>query len=123
MGGPTFEVHSAGTHPRGVNPFATEVLAGRSIDWRQAESKSIARFLDQSFDYVITVCDRARETCPVLPSSLNTLHWGLDDPADVEGGDDDRRAAFTRTSQELSLRLRPFIEIARQAAGYGRRKG
>ena len=115
-----FEVHSAGTHPRAVNPFAIEVLAESGIDWRHAESKSIDRFLDQQFDYVITVCDRARETCPVFPGSENTLHWGLDDPAEVEGTDDEKRAAFAQTRQELSLRLRPFVEIARRSAGRGR---
>jgi arsenate reductase len=121
FGGADFEVHSAGTHPRGVNPFAIEVLAESGIDWRHAESKSIDRFLDQQFDYVITVCDRARVTCPVFAGSENTLHWGLDDPAEVEGSDDDKRAAFVQTRQELSLRLRPFVEIARRSAGRGRR--
>ena len=121
IGGPDFEVHSAGTHPRGVNRSATEVLAEIGIDWSHAQSKSIDAFVDQQFDYVITVCDRARETCPIFPGAENTLHWGLDDPADVDGTDDEKRAAFERTRQELSLRLRRFVEIARRAAGRGRR--
>jgi arsenate reductase (thioredoxin) len=120
FGGADFEVHSAGTHPRGVNPFAVEVLAEIGIDWGAATSKSIDLFLDQRFDYVITVCDRARETCPVFPGSENTLHWGLDDPAEVIGTDDEKLAAFRRTRQELSLRLRPFVEIARRSAGRAR---
>jgi arsenate reductase (thioredoxin) len=121
IGGADFEVHSAGTQPRGVNPYAVEVLRAIGIDWSHAESKSIDGFLGQQFDYVITVCDRARETCPVFPGSENTLHWGLDDPAEVEGTDAEKRAAFERTREELTLRLRPFVEIARRTAGRARR--
>ena len=66
---------------------------------------------------MITVCDRARETCPVFPGSTNTLHWGLDDPSEVDGTDEERLAAFRRTQQEIAARLRPFIEIALRAAG------
>ena len=119
LGGADFDVHSAGTHPRGVNPFAVKILAEAGVDWRGASSKSIERFLDQRFEYVVTVCDRARETCPVFPGSENTLHWGLDDPAEMEGTDEEKVAAFRRTRQELSLRLRPFVEIARRAAARG----
>lgn len=116
-GGPDFEVESAGTEPRGVNPRAIRILADHGIDWSAARSKSVNEFLGQSFDYVITVCDRARQTCPVFPGSENTLHWGLDDPAEVEGTDSERLEAFRRTAMELTLRLRPFIEIARRTAG------
>jgi arsenate reductase len=116
-GGADFEVHSAGTEATRVNPYAIRVLAEQGIDWSQARSKVITEFLDQEFDYVITVCDRARETCPVFPGSTNTLHWGLDDPSEVEGTDEERLAAFRRTQLEVSTRLRPFIEIALRAAG------
>jgi arsenate reductase len=121
LGGPNFQVESAGTEPKSVNPLAVEVLAKRGIDWSQAISKSVDRFLDQSFDYVITVCDRARQACPVFPGEHNSLHWGLDDPAEVDGTDDEKRAAFERTAMELTQRLRPFIEIALRAAGRTRR--
>lgn len=116
-GGADFEVHSAGTEATRVNPFAVRVLADSGIDWSGARSKVITEFLDQQFDYVITVCDRARETCPVFPGSTNTLHWGLDDPSEVEGTDDQKLAAFRRTEQEVAGRLRPFIEVALRAAG------
>jgi arsenate reductase len=118
-GGPDFEVESAGTEPRGVNPLAIHVLAEHHIDWSAARSKSVTEFLGQSFDYVITVCDRARQTCPVFPGSENTLHWGLDDPAEVEGTDAERLEAFRKTAMELTIRMRPFIEIARRTAGRG----
>jgi len=116
-GGPDFEVHSAGTEETRVNPYAIRVLAEAGIDWSEARSKVITEFLDRRFDYVITVCDRARETCPVFPGSTNTLHWGLDDPSEVEGTDEERLAAFRRTEQEIAARLRPFIEVALRAAG------
>jgi arsenate reductase len=116
-GGPDFEVESAGTEPRGANPLAVRVLAEHRIDWSGARSKSVSEFLRQSFDYVITVCDRARQTCPVFPGSENTLHWGLDDPAEVQGTEAERLAAFQATAMELTIRLRPFIEIARRSAG------
>ena len=121
FGGDDFEVYSGGTEPRAVNPFAVEVLADRGIDWSRATSKSVDQFVGQSFDYVITVCDRARQSCPVFPGQYNSLHWGLEDPAEVEGTDAEKRAAFDRTAMELTQRLRPFIEIALRAAGRQRR--
>lgn len=115
-GGQDFEVRSAGTEVAHVNPYAVRVLARLGIDWSAARSKAIGEFLDQRFDYVITVCDRARATCPVFPGSENTLHWGLDDPSEVSGDDADKLAAFERTQLEVSARLRPFIEVALRAA-------
>lgn len=116
-GGADFDVHSAGTEATGVNPFAVQVLGELGIDWTTARSKQIDEFLDQQFDYVITVCDRARATCPVFPGSSNSLHWGLDDPSEVDGTDEDKLAAFRHTQLELSTRLRPFIEVALRAVG------
>ena len=117
MGKGDFEAASAGTNPRGVNPLAIAVLAENGIDWSAARSKSVDEFLDQQFDYVITVCDRARQTCPVFPGLHNSLHLGLDDPAEVEGTPEEQLRAFRLTRNELTLRLHPFIEIARRAAG------
>lgn len=115
MGGDDFEVASAGTEPKGVNPYAVRVLGEIDVDWSRARSKSVAEFLDEHFDYVITVCDRARQVCPVFPGEHDSLHWGLDDPAEVEGTDEQKLAAFRRTQTELAVRLRPFVELARRA--------
>jgi arsenate reductase len=115
IGGPEFEARSAGTEPRAVNPYTVRVLAEIEIDWSKALSKSIAEFLDEPWDYVITVCDRARQTCPVFPGEHDSLHWGLDDPAEVEGTDEKRLAAFRATRMELVMRIRPFVELARRA--------
>lgn len=121
LGGPDFEVYSAGTEPKGVNPYTTRVLDDAGIDWSAARSKSVDEFAGQSFDYVITVCDRARQTCPVFPGTHNTFHWGLEDPAEAEGSDAQKLGAFQQTYLELNQRLRPFVEVALRAAGRGRR--
>lgn len=115
LGGAGFDVSSAGTEPKAVNPFTVWALAEIGIDWSDARSKSVTEFLDQRFDYVVTVCDRARQSCPVFPGQHNTLHWGLEDPAEVEGTDEQKLAAFRRTAVEVATRVRPFIELARKA--------
>jgi thioredoxin type arsenate reductase len=113
-----FQVESAGTDPKGVNPYTLRVLADSGIDWSGARSKSAQEFLGQHWDYVITVCDRARQSCPVFPGQYDSLHWGIDDPADVEGTDEERLAAFRTAYLELSMRVRPFITLARRTAGH-----
>lgn len=117
MGGADFEVASAGTDPTGVNPYTVRVLAGLGIDWSGARSEGLERYAGERWDYVITVCDRAKQSCPVVPGEGNRLHWGLEDPAEVEGSDAERLVAFERTALELTQRLRPFIEIALRSAG------
>lgn len=115
QGGADFEVFSAGTEPRGVNPLTVRVLAEVGIDWSGARSKSVTEFVGQPFDYVITVCDGARQSCPVFPGKHNTLHWGLDDPAAAEGTDAQKVEAFRRARNEIAMRIRPFVELARRA--------
>jgi arsenate reductase (thioredoxin) len=114
-GGADFEAHSAGTEVTRVNPFAVRALAEVGIDWSDATSKSLARFVGQPFDQVITVCDRARQACPVSPGAARQLHWGLDDPSEVEGTDEEKLAAFRRTVAQVRHRLGPFIAEAREA--------
>jgi arsenate reductase len=116
VGAGAFDASSAGTEVTTVNPFAVRVLADVGIDWSHARSTSIADVLDQSFDYVITVCDSARDACPVVPGGRQTLHWSLEDPSAVEGPDERKLAAFERTRDEVSARLGPFIEQALAAA-------
>jgi arsenate reductase len=117
IGGDDFAVFSAGTEPKGVNPLTVRVLDEAGIDWSNARSKSVQEFLGQPFDYVITVCDSARQTCPVFPGTHNRLHWDLEDPAEVEGPDERKPAAFRETYQELDRRIRPFVEGALRTAG------
>ncbi len=84
-GGDAFEVHSAGTEPKGINPLTLRVLAEAGIDASWARSKSVDEYLGQTFDYVVTVCDQARQACPVFPGVHESLHWGYEDPARGRG--------------------------------------
>jgi arsenate reductase len=119
FGGPEFAAFSAGTDPKGVHPNTVCVLDEICVDWSGARSKSVTEFLGQPFDYVITVCDRARQTCPVFPGRHQSLHWDLADPAEVQDSEDASLDAFRRTRTEVMDRLRPFIEEARRARGAG----
>lgn len=105
-GSDRFEPASAGSKPaERVNPFAIEALAQIGIDWSGREPKTIDVVAAEPWDLVITVCDRAKESCPVLPGRPVTAHWGLDDPAEVTGSDEDKRRAFTSTRQLLARRI------------------
>lgn len=108
LGKGAFETFSAGTDPRGVNPLTVRALANVGIDISGARSKSVNEFLGQPFDYVVTVCDRARESCPIFPGGAETLHWGFDDPAEATGSEAERLALFERVLREISTRLRAF---------------
>jgi arsenate reductase (thioredoxin) len=113
-GGDGFDVHSAGTEPKGINPLTVAVLDEAGLDHAWARSKSVTEYLGQSFDYVITVCDQARQVCPVFPGVHETLHWGYEDPAAVEGTDEERRAAFRSTLTMMGARIQSFITLARR---------
>ena len=115
FGGTDFAVVSAATEPGPVNHQTVTVLGELGLDWSGAVSKSVTQFVGERFDYVITVCDRARKSCPVFPGEHNVLHWGLDDPAEVEGTEVEKLNAFRRTRSEVATRVRPFVELARKA--------
>jgi arsenate reductase len=114
MGGDAFDVHSAGTSPKGVNPYALEVLAAHDIDASFAESKNMSRFEGQDFEYVITLCNDAAENCPVFPGDPQRIHWGFEDPAAVEGSDLQKKAAFQSVLNGLRTRLDLFVVTARR---------
>ena len=114
-GGADFEVNSAGIEPKGVNPLTIQVLDEAGLDHAWARSKSVDEFLGQPFDYVITVCDDARQSCPVFPGEKQTvLHWGYDDPARVEGTEAQRLTAFENTLTMLATRITSFVGLARR---------
>jgi len=75
------EASSAGTHPSVLNPCAVEAMAELGVDIRGRRSKHVSEFADQHFDYVVTVCDRAKESCLILPGAGRVLHWSFEDPA------------------------------------------
>jgi arsenate reductase len=108
-GGDRFSVVSAGTQPSRVRPEAIEVMREIGVDISGHRSKSIDEFVEQEFDYVITVCDSARQSCPVFPASARYIHWSIDDPAAAQGSDEERKTRFRRIRDELATRIRSFV--------------
>jgi arsenate reductase len=106
--GERFEVFSAGTHPVGLNPGSVEAMAEVEVDISQHRSKNAAEFLAQPFDCVITVCDRAKESCPRWPGAVRLIHWSFDDPAAIEDPNA-RRVAFRRVRDEIAEAIRQFL--------------
>ena len=106
------EVHSAGSAPKTeVHPMARAVLEKEyNIDTTDLRTKSLDRFLDRQFDYVITLCDQAAESCPVFPGDPDRIHWSFDDPATV-ADEDERRRAFEKAATGLAGRLRIWLSL------------
>jgi arsenate reductase len=111
-----FAVVSAGVTPRPVDPRTLEALARAGIDAGAVESRPVGAFVGQRFDYVITLCDRARLACPVFPYGRDTLHWGMDDPSEADGTNAQRAAAFDRALTEVTGRIHRFIPVATAGA-------
>jgi len=111
-----FHAYSAGSHPAGmVNPYAIELLAKNRLETAGLRSKRWDEFAMPGaprMDFVFTVCDQAAgEVCPVWPGQPMSAHWGVDDPARVEGSDEQRRKAFLRAFSELSTRINLFASL------------
>jgi protein-tyrosine-phosphatase len=97
---------SAGTNPAPrVNPFAVRALAEAGIDWHGHAPQGLDPVVGRDWDLVITVCDNAKESCPVFPGRTMTAHWGMPDPAEVEGTDEEKLAAFRSTLGLLRRRV------------------
>ena len=109
--GDRFEVESAGTKPSRVRPEAIAVMQEVGIDISQHRSKSVDEFSDRSFDYVLTVCDDAKESCPIYPGHANRRHRSFADPAAVLGPEDERLAAFRRVRDEIRNYLTEFTAL------------
>ncbi len=109
LAGDRFEVFSAGTHPVGLNPGSVEAMAEVGIDISAHRSKSVSEFLTQPFDYVMTVCDRAKESCPTWPGPTHLVHWSFDDPAAATDSDEARRRLFRRVRDEILGRIKGFL--------------
>lgn len=109
---PGLEVHSAGTRPaERVHPAAVQMMAEAGIDIGAQRPKSVQQYLGQRFDFVITVCDHANQTCPVFTGEVRRrVHIGFDDPAAVRGTEDEVLSAFRRVRDEIEERLRRFYE-------------
>jgi arsenate reductase len=110
-GGNVFEVFSAGTKPSHVRPEAIAVMHELDIDISGHRSKSVDEFAGQEFDYVITVCDNAKDSCPVFPAKTKRVHWSIEDPAAARGSEEEILTAFRRARDELRARLQAFAQI------------
>ena len=111
------EVFSAGTEATRVHPLAIRAMQDLHIDISSQYSKSLTQFIDQDFDYIITVCDRAKESCPLFPGDPVRIHWSIPDPADATGSDQERYQAFKQASIELSTRISYLLIMIKRQHG------
>ena len=109
IGGDRLEVESAGVIASFVRPQAIEAMKKIDIDITGHRSKSVEEFTGHSFDYVITVCDNAKESCPVFPGKVKRIHWGFDDPAEASGSEAEKLAVFERVRDEINEKLKSFV--------------
>ena len=110
--GDRYDVSSAGIEFKDVRPEAVAVMAEMGIDIAGQQAKGIGDFLGQPWNWVITVCETARHTCPVFPGAAQTDHWSFDDPTKATGSEAEQLAAFRRVGSEVAERVRLFIVVA-----------
>jgi arsenate reductase len=110
IAGDRFDVSSAGVDPTHVRPEAIEVMREIGFDISSHRSKSVDEFSGEEFDYVVTVCDNARDNCPVFPGSATRLHWSFEDPAAVQGSLEERLAEFRHCRDLIQGRLQTFVD-------------
>jgi arsenate reductase len=108
-GGAGFEIYSAGAKPSSVRPEAIAVMREIGIDISGHRSKSVDEFAGQSIEYVVTVCDNARDNCPVFPAGAKRIHWSFKDPAAVRGSEQERLVAFRRIRDQMHERVKAFF--------------
>lgn len=104
-----FEAYSAGVKPITVNPLAIKVMAEIGINISKHRSKSAMEFIDQSFDYVITVCGNAQKTCPVFPGEHEKIHWDIEDPAEAKGSEADKLPVFRKIRDDVKKNILAFL--------------
>src|SRR5262245_38455142 len=109
IAGDRYVTFSAGTAPVGLNPLAVAVMKELGIDISHQQSKKVDQFVGESFDFVVTVCDRARESCPTFPSPRRLGHWTFEDPAFATGSEEDRLLNFRRVRYEILFYLFKFV--------------
>jgi len=109
LGGDAFEASSAGTEPGELHPLAVEVMAESGIDISGQHAKSVDDFVQQRFDYVITVCDDAREACPYFPNAASRLHWSIPNPSAAEGTHEERLAVFRTVRDGIKARVKEIV--------------
>lgn len=110
LAGGKFEVFSAGVKSTHVNPLAIKVMQEIGIDISKQYSKSVTEFLGQQFDYVVTVCDNARQTCPIFPGKYEKIHWNLEDPALAQGSEEDKIKVFRKIGDQIKHEIKAFLK-------------
>lgn len=111
MAGDKFEVFSAGVKPTQVNPLAIKVMAEVGVDISSHRSKSVMEFIRQKFDYVITVCDNAKQTCPVFPGKYEKIHWSLEDPAEATGTEEEKLVVFRKVRDQINDKIEEWLKL------------
>ncbi|WP_278467929.1 arsenate reductase ArsC [Gimesia maris] len=110
LGAGEWQAESAGSNPSGyVHPLAIEAMKELDIDLSENTSKHLKQFTDQQFDLVVTVCDNAKESCPVFNGATQTLHWPFDDPADATGSDEEKMKIFRRVRDEIKTKIQNYL--------------
>ena len=110
-GGGAVEVVSAGTKPSHARPEAVAVMGEIGIDISGQRSKSVDEFAGQKFDVIVTVCDNARDACPVFPGAAERVHWSFEDPAAAQGSDAERLATFRNVRDQIQTRVKSFYSL------------
>lgn len=113
IAGDQFDAHSAGTHPAGLNPMTAEVMSELGVEMRHCRSKNVTEFLGESFDDVITVCDRAKDTCPVFHGARTLWHWSFEDPA--AASPEARLEVFRRVRDQIAEQVRNWLRTVKQS--------
>ena len=110
MAGERFEVFSAGTHPAAaVHPLAVEAMREIGVDISGQRPKDVEQFVEQDFDLVVTLCDHARQSCPMFPGGKRREHWGFEDPAAATGTEEERMAVHRRVRDGIRERLEGWL--------------
>ena len=104
-----FEIVSAGTYPSHVHPLAIKVMQEKDIDISQQSSKNVNQFINQHFDDVITLCDSAKQSCPLFPGKYRYIHWDFEDPAALEGDEDRKINKFREIRDKIEKKIKEYI--------------
>ncbi|MAT15137.1 MAG: low molecular weight phosphatase family protein [Planctomyces sp.] len=110
LGEGAWEAESAGSKPSGyVHPLAIKAMSEIGVDISAYQSKSLDQFTGQKFDIVVTVCDNAKEACPVFPGAVKMLHWPFYDPAEATGSEEEQLVVFRRVRDEIQSKIRSYL--------------
>jgi arsenate reductase len=110
LAGDRFDVNSAGLDSSVVNPNAIQVMKEDGVDISHHTSKDVNKFIEQQFDYIITVCDNAKERCPFFPGQAERIHWSFEDPAAAQGKDDEVLTVFRKVRDQIKDKINEFLK-------------